>query len=821
MKKIITLMIALLLSVPSAQAKVNTAAFPATILESSVLVVRGNNLHNNNNPFTVKLITLDGAVINLPSAPVNKKRAEVLIPAIPAAIDGSIKVILSVSGGNVAEASAENFPIFITKRPSNLASDLDSNQIASLPILPDNIPSGLAPGPQGPEGPEGGVGQQGPPGPTGTMPATFPGGSITGTVAQANQVVQASQNAITTLNNLTSFGNSVATTNVGSVLSVPSGVTANLTGNVTGDLIGNVTGNVTGNLTGNVTGDVLGNVTGNLTGQVLTATQNNITALPALVTAGTTLVNTTFAGPVVGAEGFQGNLTGTVLTATQNDITTMTGLINAGTAGTNTTFAGPVVGAEGFQGNLTGTVLTATQNDITTMAGLISAGTTGVTTNFLGPINAVEGFTGPVTGALTGDVTGNLTGQVSTATQSTIANLPALVTAGTAGINTSFAGPVVGAQGFQGDLTGQVVTPVQTGITDLPNLAFVGAVGNNVQFRGTVQSTGGFIGSLSGHASTATTANEATTVLGAQQTAITSLPNLVNIGKTATNTTMLGPVVAPEGFIGNLNGNVLGSAASAVKLKNGATELSIAGGHLATLTTNGNVSLTLPSAPGELALRSQVTAVQAQVTTNTTDIATNAAAIVTNTAAIATNTADITDLANDIVALEANNNANGVALQSLSLTDATQTAAITVEGTDEVKLITVGNVDLTLPSQNGTLALVGASSLPSVAPSVFDINVDGINPVAGQTELDVSGFDFIKVSSSGGPNQLAGFTGGVEGKILTIYFINNVDVISAASSSATERIQTQGGGTILANQDDVLVVVYTSGRWYQVSFSAN
>ena len=764
MKKIIILMIALLISTPAIQAKVNVAAFPSAVLEASVLTVRGNNLHNNNNPFTVKLITLDGVEINLPATPVNKKRADVLIPALPASMDGSVKVILSVSGGNVDASSAENFPIFITKRPSNLASDLDSNQIASLPILPDNIPSGIAPGPQGPEGPQG-VGQQGPPGPTGTMPATFPGGSIVGTVAQANQVVQASQNAITTLNNLTSFGNSVATTTVGSVLSVPSGVTANLTGNVTGNVTGDLTGNVTGNLTGDVTGNVLGNTTGNLTGQVSTPTQNTIANLPALVTAGTTAVNTTFAGPVVGAEGFQGNLTGTVLTATQNDITTMAGLISAGTTGVNTAFAGPVVGAEGFQGNLTGTVLTATQNDITTMENLINIGKTTVVTNFFGPINAAEGFTGPVTGAVTGNVTGDLNGQVSTATQNTIANLPALVTAGTTAVNTTFAGPVLGTEGFQGNLTGQVVTPVQTGITDLPNLVLVGSVGQNVQFRGTVQaSAGGFIGSLSGHASTATTATEATTVLGPQQTAITSLPNLVNVGKTATNTTMLGPVVAPEGFVGNLNGNVLGSAASAIKLKNGATELDIAGGHLATLTTNGNVSLTLPAAPGELALRSQVTAVQTQVDMNTADIIANSADIVVNTAAIATNTTAIATNATNI---------------------STNTAAIAANTAD-----------------------IAALDLSS---TTFDIN--------GVTEFDAAGVKFVAISDSvASLDDLITITGGVLGQQLVILFVANVTVIDNNTADANT---INLAGIFNAQPGDTLTLVNDGNKWYEISRSIN
>lgn len=857
MKKIISLLIALILMSP-AMATVNSNTVPGTALEESVLSIKGKKMNSGSNPFTVTLKTADGQSIDLPTAVKNKgNKADVLLPTIPDSVSGLVQVVLEISGGNVDAASPETFALILTSRPDGVAAE--SSTVGTPPVLASTTDSGLSTeGPQGPQGDQGETGEsgnEGPQGPQGPTPTTFPGGGIIGAVNLAKQITEASQNAITTLNNLVMIGTTGVTTTAKGPLAAPEGFI--------GDLLGNVNGNVLGS-SSTFTGSLAGEVTGTMAA----------TAIANSVVTGKQLNGgySSSAGLVANGDSLQtaiSKLDGNIKSNDTDIATNVSGIAankaildNATTLNTPNTLvlrdangdfsADSITADTEFLGNLNGTVLTSVQNSIATMNGLTSVGTTAINTTFNGPIVASEGITAPVTG----DVSGDLTGQVITASQTNITALPALVNAGTTLVNTTFAGPIIANEQVFGSLNGQVLTAVQTEITDLPNLVFAGNTGSTpVTFRGKIQVDNTltasntvtaplFSGPLSGNASSATIAN---TVSEPQQNAITSLLNLVDIGKASATTTMSGPVAALKGITGTLtgdvNGNLNGSAAEAIRLVNGTTSLDITGGDAALFTTNGDVDLVLPSVNGELALvadlEAAAAALQAQIGANANGAAANAAAITSvngklatvngnvttnatniglNSTAIGTNTSNIAALTT------AGGKLNGTALSALALTDSTMAAAVTVNGTNAVTIQTNGDVTLELPATSGTLALVGAPSLPAVGASTFDVDVVAgavTSPVAGEAEINVTGLDFIKVSSAGGANDLVGFTGGVEGQVLTVYFTNAVDVLPDAITSATFPIQPAGGSIINANADDVLVVVFTGGTWYQVSYSDN
>jgi len=100
------------------------------------------------------------------------------------------------------------------------------------------------------------------------------------------------------------------------------------------------------------------------------------------------------------------------------------------------------------------------------------------------------------------------------------------------------------------DTATTVTASSQSNITTLPNLASAGSTGSTLTLKGTVS----IPGTLSATASSATTATTAGTVTAASQPNITTLNGLVAAGTAGTNTTFAGPVIASQGFNGNLVG---------------------------------------------------------------------------------------------------------------------------------------------------------------------------------------------------------------------------------------------------------------------------
>ena len=141
-------------------------------------------------------------------------------------------------------------------------------------------------------------------------------------------------------------------------------------------------------------------------------------------------------------------------------ITGTTG-INIGATGVNTTFDGPIIAIEGVTGDVTGDVKNSAGNVV---------------------LNAGDGTTNdPAT--FTGDVSGSAE-TVTAASQSAITTLESLTGAGTAGVNTTFAGPIVASQGVTGGVTGDVTGDVKNSAGNVVLNAGDGTTNDPATFSG-------------------------------------------------------------------------------------------------------------------------------------------------------------------------------------------------------------------------------------------------------------------------------------------------------------------------------------------------
>ncbi len=806
--KLLTLLLTIL-SVTPALAKVDSASFPTTVVEESIVSFKGTKFDSASNPLSVSLITADGASVSLSASAVNKKKGQIILPTVPASVAGLIQVTLRISGGDVSSSDPQNFVVLLAQRPVSAPSSLPAGTVSVT--LPETTSDGIGvEGPQGPAGATGTTGpagSAGPPGPAGTFPPSVPGSIVTGTVANAANATQVTlpiQGFITTLPALVSAGTV--------------GVTTNVLGSV--DIDQNL--NVDGTLTAAAfSGPVTGNVTGNLTGNVNTATQNSITTMTGLTAAGTTAVTTTFAGPVAAPEGVTANVTG----------------------------------------NLTGQVLTATQNNITTLPALVSAGTAGVTTNVLGSVDIdqnlnVDGtltgaaFSGPLTGNVSGNVTGNLTGQVSTPVQSTITTLPALVAAGTAGVTTNFAGPVTAPQGFTGDLTGTIQTAAQPNIATMIGLTNAGTAGTQTQFQGPVKGNQGFIGDLTGDVTgnvngnvngNATNATNATNVIGASQAGITSLSGIAQLGSFGSTANFAGSANVAQNLnvVGTLTAGTLNSSGTITATKfNGPLQgqvLTVSQPLITTmagLTSAGTAGVTT-NFLGSVGIAQNLNV--AGTTTGT--FSGNLTGNVTGNADTSTTAGTVTAAAQPAITTLANLTSVGgstafggtVSATAFSgpitgnVTGNVTGSAGTLDG-DAASAAGQLNYDDTAANWATTIVAGGAAAVITLPATTSTLaTTTGLTPMAvgsvtqAAVSIDVTGLNFVKLTT--GAFDLETLTGGVDGQKVTLLYV------TAGTNDVTENgnIKVEGATFAAPTTGSTLSLVYdaTTTTWYEVGRSAN
>lgn len=292
---------------------------------------------------------------------------------------------------------------------------------------------------------------------------------------------------------------------------------------------------------------------------VTLATQNAITTLPALISAGTLGATTNVLGSVdidqnlnvdgtVTATGFNGPLTGDVTgQVTVGTQTGITDLPNLATVGSATTFTGAVTTPTVSATDVNTTNVTATNVNATNLSGFLTGSISG---------NAA-GSSATFTGSLAGDVTG---GMGSTAIASSVVLGKTLsgysADNGTVADGDSIFQAIQNLDGNNADSNAKIEinriaigAPTATATNN--EIVKRDASGN---FAANVITATTFVGSLSGSINGL--------VNNAVQPNIVNMAGLTSIGATTVPTTVRGPLIAAEGisgtFTGNVNGNLNG-----------------------------------------------------------------------------------------------------------------------------------------------------------------------------------------------------------------------------------------------------------------------
>ena len=249
-------------------------------------------------------------------------------------------------------------------------------------------------------------------------------------------------------------------------------------------------------------------------------------------------------------------------------------------------------------------------------AGLADYGDANVAT-FLGSnfgSNAIV-TTGNITASnFIGEVTGNVSGSAATATSATTAGTvttaaqPNITSVGTLSSVTVTgnvsAGNVDGTRANFTNLAGTLETASQTNITSVGTLGSLSVTGNITAGNVIATIVGDVTGNVSGSAATATSATTATTA-GTVTTA--AQPNITSVG-TLTSVTVTGNVDAGNvnaTLIGDVTGNVSGSAATATTA---GTVTTAAQPNITSVGTLTSVTVTGNVAGGNLTTAGQVVA---------------------------------------------------------------------------------------------------------------------------------------------------------------------------------------------------------------------
>jgi hypothetical protein len=168
--KLISALMILAVSLQASIAAVNPVSVPEILVEGTEIIVRGQRLDSNANPFRATLTTADGLELLLPvRVSPNSRRVAIILPSIESEDNDLYKVTLSLSGGNVAEDSPQQFVRLLSATPKGFTSNLDSETASVAGLIPSSAATGifLTDKDQGPQGPAGNIGPQGAPGPRG------------------------------------------------------------------------------------------------------------------------------------------------------------------------------------------------------------------------------------------------------------------------------------------------------------------------------------------------------------------------------------------------------------------------------------------------------------------------------------------------------------------------------------------------------------------------------------------------------------------------------------------------------------------------------
>lgn len=829
MNKFLATFLALLIFTSPVLAKVQSQQIPDVLIEGTILTLKDNNLNSKTNPLKVQVITIDGTVTELtPFLDKKGKQAKVLLPLIPDVVGSIAQVTIRISGGAIPANDPADFPRILTKQPAGFQPDpIDGNIASSQTSIPANSGIGVIlegpAGPQGAAGPAGAPGAQGAngaPGPTGPIPVTYPGANIVGDVASAVVFTGNLAGDVTGPMSTTAIANSVVTgKQLNGGYTAAAGVVAD------GDSIQTAIAKLDGTLQANDADNAAIHVT--LGTPTSSNTANEIVERDA---------SGNFSANVITANSFVGPLTGNVTGDLTGNVT------------------GNVTGD--VSGDLTGQVLTATQSSITNLPALANVGTA---TTFAGTVTAPS-FSGPLSGAVTGNVNGNLTGQVQTASQPSITTLAGLTNAGTAGINTTFAGPVVAPQGFDGNLTGTVLTATQNSITTMTGLTNVGTAGIQTQFQGPVKGNQGFIGDITGNLTgnvngnvngNATNATNAANVTVGSQPAITSLAGLTNAGTPGNTINLLGSlnvlqnasvtgalsagslsssgtITAPK-FVGNLQGTVLTPAQPQITTLAGLTAAGTGG-----VTTTFAGPVAAPQGfTGNLTGNVTGNADTATNATNAANVTGSSQVAITDLPALAT-VGTSTTFTGQVTATQFNGPLNGnansattagfataaasattaiSAATAAALDDSTNTLALAGAGGILTLTIATGPSAVTMPA-SGTLATT--TGLTPIAVGA-DVNVNSLAVAAELVADDVK--NFVKVGTTGA-STVTTIDGGTVGQRLTIVFTTGITVTDNNAGTA-KTINLAGTGDYSAAVNDVLELIYDGTSWFEVSRSVN
>ncbi|NQY81278.1 MAG: collagen-like protein [Candidatus Caenarcaniphilales bacterium] len=260
-------------------AAVNPKSIPEILYAGDFVTIsatKDTKLESKKNPLRVSLITADNQEFELETfINKSKRKAQFLMPFLPESAGRMFRVVLKISGESIPLESALGLTRVLLEQASSeedlqLVNNKPLNPRVDLSVavtIPEGTESGIFPelavGPRGPKGEQGEKGEKGEPGEPG--PTIVSGSDIIGAVPFASTadaaklVTNPIQENITTLNKLTSVGESFKTVTFKGDIATGQNLTVAEDINVAGDL--SIAGNLS--FSGTLSGNIIGSLTGN------------------------------------------------------------------------------------------------------------------------------------------------------------------------------------------------------------------------------------------------------------------------------------------------------------------------------------------------------------------------------------------------------------------------------------------------------------------------------------------------------------------------------------------------------------------------------